>query len=83
MINSFYNRRVFLETAVPTMMGIMLKPRYHIINFIGLWKERRKTAMEYLKKAETQITIHPIKFSNLTYQEEVNKYIFFMNGLDY
>jgi hypothetical protein len=83
MIDSFYNRRVFLETAVPTMMGIMLKPRYQIIFFVGLWKEGRKKIIKHLKKEESQITIHPIKFSNLTYQEEVNKYIFFMNGLEY
>ena len=83
MVNIMYERRIFLETAVPTIMGIMLKERYQIILFAGLWRERRNLVMEYLINAEKQLTIHPIKFSNLTYQEAVNKYIYMMNGRDY
>ena len=83
MVETFYNERIFLETAVPTMMGILLKEKYQIIYFVGLWNKRRENVIEYLKKAERQVTIHPIKFSNITYQEEVNKYIFIMNGRDY
>jgi hypothetical protein len=83
MVNTMYERRVFLETAVPTIMGIILKERYQIILFAGLWKERRNFVIEYLEKAEKQLTIHPIKFSNPIYQEAVNKYIYLMNGRDY
>ena len=83
LADAFYDRRIFLETAVPTIMGIMMKQRYQIILFIGLWNERRNKVIEYIKSAHHQVTIHPIKFSNLTYQEEVNKFIFFMNGRDF
>ena len=81
MVTTMYEKKIFLETAVPTMMGIMLKERYQIILFAGLWRERRNLVMEYLINAEKQLTIHPIKFSNLTYQEAVNKYIYMMNIL--
>ena len=83
MVTFFHNKTIFLETAVPTMMGIMLKEKYQIIYFVGLWNEGRKKTIEYLKKSESQVTIHPIKFSNITYQEEVIKYIYIMNGRDY
>ena len=82
-VDVMYRRRVFLETAVPTIMGTMLKERYQIIQFAGLWGDKRKNAMNYLLSAEKQITIHPIKFSNLDFQKEVNKYIFVMNAKDY
>lgn len=83
MVDVFYKRRIFLETSVPTIMGIMLKPKYQIIHFCGLWHDRRERVVRYLKTADKQVTIHPIKFSNLTLQDEVNKYIFFMNALEY
>ena len=61
----------------------MLKERYQIIQFVGLWGDKRKNTIKYLLSAEKQITIHPIKFSNLDFQKEVNKYIFVMNAKDY
>ena len=51
--------------------------------FGGLWEEARSKVIEYLKQAELQLTIHPIKFSNLTLQDVVNKYIFIMNEREY
>ena len=83
MVNDFYKRRVFLETAVPTIMGILMKPKYQIIHFIGLWGDYRNTTLQYLKSAEKQVTIHPIKFSSLENQVEVKKYIFMMNAKEY
>ena len=83
MVEEFYKRKVFLETAVPTIMGIMMKPKYQIIQFAGLWGDHRNKTLSYLRTAERQVTIHPIKFSNLQYQEEVMKYIFLMNAKDY
>ena len=83
MVDVFYKRKVFLESAVPTIMGIMLKPKYQIIHFSGLWHDRRNNVVRYLKNAKKQVTIHPIKFSNLTLQNEVNKYIYHMNANEY
>ena len=83
MVDVFYYRRIFLETSVPTIMGIMLKPKYQIIHFCGLWNERRNSVIRYLKAADKQVTIHPIKFSNLTLQKEVNNYIYVMNANEY
>ena len=83
MVDVFYQARIFLESSVPTMMGIMLKPKYQIIQFCGLWREGRNKVVSYLKNADNQVTIHPIKFSNLTLQNEVNKYIFFINANEY
>ena len=83
MVDFFYERRVFLESAVPTIMGIMLKPKYQIIHFCGLWNDRRNRVVRYLKNADKQVTIHPIKFSNLTLQNEVNKYIYIVNANEY
>ena len=82
-VDVMYERRIFLETAVPTIMGIMLKERYQIILFAGLWRERRNYVINYLRNSEKQLTIHPIKFSNLTYQDVVNKYIYIINARDY
>ena len=82
-VNVMYRRRIFLETAVPTIMGIMLKERYQIILFAGLWRERRNHVIDFLRNSDKQLTIHPIKFSNLTYQDVVNKYIYIINARDY
>ena len=83
MVDEWYNQRVFLETAIPTMIALLLKPKYQVFFFVALWKEGRDTVVEYLRTAESQITIHPIKFLNVTLQDVVNKYIFFMNAKDY
>ena len=83
MVDFFYEKRVFLESAVPTIMGIMLKPKYQIIHFCGLWNDGRNRVVKYLKNADKQVTIHPIKFSNLTLQNEVNKYIYIVNANEY
>ena len=83
MVTTMYEKKIFLETAVPTMMGIMLKERYQIIQFAGLWGDARNTTLKYLRSAEKQVTIHPIKFSSKILQAHVTKYIFIMNARDY
>ena len=83
MATKFYEKRVFLEAAVPTIMGIMLKPRYQIIQFLGLWGDGREEPIQYLRNAYKQVTVHPIKFSNAEYKEEVLKYIFIMKAEEY
>jgi hypothetical protein len=83
MVDEWYNQKVFLETAIPTMIALLLKPKYQVFFFAALWKEGRDKVVEYLRTAESQITIHPIKFSNITLQDVVSKYIFFMNAKEY
>ena len=83
MVDIMYKKKLFLETAVPLMMGIMLKERYQNIYFCGLWGDSRNNVIDYIRKANKQVTIHPIKFSNVTLRQEVTKYIFFINGREY
>jgi hypothetical protein len=78
-----YKIRIFLECAVPTAMAIILAKEYQIIYLNPLSGEDRKKAIIYLKKDFKQITIHPIKFSNLYHQNEVNRYIYFINAKEY
>ena len=83
IIEKMYNSKIFLECAVPTSMGIILWPKYQIIHFRGLWGNERKKAIFYLKKEFNQITIHPIKFSNIYNKIKVNIYIYFINAMEY
>ena len=83
IFQEMYNHKVFLECAVPTTMAILNSSKYQLIYFIGLWGKERKEAINYLKKAFEQITVHPIKFSNLINQKETLIYNFFINGIEY
>jgi hypothetical protein len=83
MVYAMYERRIFLETAVPTIMGILMKKEYQIIQFAGLWGDARNRTLKYLRLAEKQMTIHPIKFSSPILQYHVTNYIFLMNARDY
>jgi hypothetical protein len=78
-----YNSKIFLECAVPTAMAIVLFHKYQLINIRALWEDERKNVINYLKKTFNQITIHPIKFSNIDFQNEINKYIYFINAKEY
>ena len=79
----FYNSTVFLELAVPSIYGIIMKPLYQYIHFIALWDKDRKNWKNYLYKAHRQIIIHPIKFSDKNNQIEVDKYMEFKKANDY
>ena len=79
----FYKQKIFLELAVPSIYGILLKPLYQLIYFNGLWDDNRKYWLKYLKIAHRQTVIHPIKFSNISSQIEVVKYLFFKNAKEY
>ena len=70
----FYNSTVFLEQAVPSIYGILMKPIYQYIYFIALWKDDRKKWKYYLLNAHKQIVVHPIKFSDENNQKEVVKF---------
>ena len=83
MVDEWYKQRVFLETAIPTMIALLLKPKYQVFFFLALWNEGREMVVKFLRTEESQITIHPIKFSNVTLQDVVSKYIFFMNAKEY
>jgi len=81
IVKEMYKVNIFLECAVPTAMAIILSKEYQLIYFKGLWsKDERGKAIIYLKKEFKQITIHPIKFSNITHQYEVDRYIYFINA---
>ena len=79
----FLNYEVFLEQAVPSIYGIILKPLYQYIEFSGLWNDDRKNWKNYLYTAHKQIVVHPIKFSDIESQKEIVKYILFKNARDY
>ena len=83
IIEEMYNSKLFLECAVPTSFGIILAPKYQIIYFQGLWGETRKKAINYLIKDIKQITIHPIKLSNVFLLNNVSLFIYFANAKDY
>lgn len=83
LISEFFNKKIFLECAVPTIMAISLYNNYQIIYFNGLWGRIRKQAINILKKSFKQITIHPIKFSKLTHQNEVLLYQYFINAKEF
>ena len=68
---------MFLECEVPTVLTIILSKEYQIIHFRGLWGKKRNNVVEYLHKNYEQITIHPIKFSNIKYRNLVNIYSYF------
>ena len=78
-----YNSKVFLECAVPTSFGILLKKEYQLIYLNALWRENRKKAINYLIKDYFQITIHPIKLFNFYFNKKVNQYIYFINAKEY
>ena len=78
-----YESKNFLECVVPTTMGIILAKRYQLIYFVGLWGDERKEAINYLHKAYHQITVHPIKFSEIDNKIKVELYIFFINAKEY
>ena len=81
--NEYYNYSIFLELTVPSIYGIIMKPKYQFVHFIGLWDKERNNWKEYLYNAHKQIIIHPIKFSDINNQKEIIKYNQFKNANDY
>ena len=78
-----YNSKIFLECAVPTSFGILLNKEYQLIHLKSLWGKNRRKAINHLIKDYKQITIHPIKFFNLYFKNNVNQYIEFINSKEY
>ena len=83
IMEKMFHLKIFLECAVPTAMGIILYNKYQLINIRPLWGKQRNNVINHLQTNYDEITIHPIKFSNKINQEEVNKYIFFMNAKEF
>ena len=80
LIKTMFNTRLFLECAVPTSFILLSSPKYQIIYYKGFWNEDRNKALYNLYNHSKEITIHPIKFSNLYFQNKVNDYIYFTNA---
>ena len=78
-----YKSKIFLECAVPTTLGIILSKEYQLIHFIGLWGKERNNVVEYLHKKYNQITIHPIKFSQIRFRNLVNLYSYFIKAEEF
>ena len=83
ILKELYKSKIFLECAVPTTLSIILSKEYQIINFRGLWRKERNNVVEYLYKKFNQITIHPIKFSNIKYRNLVNLYNYFIKAKEF
>ena len=83
ILKELFKSKIFLECAVPTALGIILSKEYQIINFRGLWGKERNNVAEYLHKKFNQITIHPIKFSNIKYRNLVNLYNYFIKAEEF
>ena len=78
-----YHFKLFLECAVPTSLVILSASKYQIIYYEGLWGKNRANALFNLYHHYKEITIHPIKFSKMCLQKLVNKYIYFINAIDF
>ena len=83
IVETFYDLKMFLQTAIPTALGIMGLKRIQLLSSIFLWKKKRNLIFNYLRDSYSIIGVHPIKFSNNLHKELVNYYIEFINSLQY
>ena len=83
IIKEMYKSKLFLECVIPSTMGIILSKEYQLIYFIPFYGIHRQQSIYYLKQDSRQITIHPIKFSNVYHQEQVTEFIYFINAKEY
>ena len=83
ILKEMYKSKLFLECVIPSTMGIILSKEYQLIYFMALYGIHRRKSIYYLKQDFKQITIHPIKFSNIYHQEQVIGFIYFINAKEY
>jgi hypothetical protein len=83
IIKEMYKSKIFLECVIPSTMGIILSKEYQLIYFIPIYRIHRRKSIYYLKHDSRQITIHPIKFSNVYHREQVTEFIYFINAKEY
>lgn len=79
IVETMYDLRIFLQTAIPTALGILVLKRIQLLPSIFLWKKERKLIFKYLRNSYSFIGVHPIKFSKDLNKKLVNDYIEFMN----
>ena len=83
IVENMYDLRIFLQTAIPTALGIMALKRIQLLTSIFLWKKDRKFVIKYLRDSYSFIEVHPIKFTNDLNKKLVNEYIEFINSREY
>ena len=83
ILEEMYKSKIFLECAIPNSMGILLAPKYQIITINPLWGNQRNNVINYLFTKFDQVMIHPIKFSNKTYQIKIIEYVSFLKAKDF
>ena len=69
--------------AVPSIYGILLRDKYQLVHFSGLWDDDRKYWLRYLRNAHRQTVIHPIKLSDINSQIIVTNYLYFKKAEEY
>ena len=83
IVEKFYDLKIFLQTAIPTVLGILGLKRIQILSSLFLWKKKRNHIFYYLRDSYSIIEVHPIKFTNNLNKKLVNDYIEFINSLEY
>ena len=83
IVETMYDLRIFLQTAIPTALGILELKRIQLLPSIFLWKKERKLIFKHLRNSYSFIEVHPIKFSKDLNKKLVNDYIEFMNCREY
>ena len=79
LAKEFYNYKIFLELAVPSIFGILLQQKYQLISLLALWDEEREKIIDYIKKEHQVICFHPVKLSNSLYRTAIKDYFNFHN----
>ena len=57
--------------------------KLYIIFIRPLGGKERKNVLNFLYSAYNQVTVHPVKFSNISYQYKIYQYILFINSNEY
>ena len=83
IVEPMYNRRIFLEIAIPMAFSQLRLDKYKICNSILLWYERGAHMVEYLRNSSGIPFVHSLKLSKAQLQEVVRQYIFFINAEEY
>ncbi len=86
IVEQMYNhkRKILLEMAIPSALGIINLPKYQLLNILGLGGLDRLNIIKYLKSNFNATFLHPIKFSQKKlYWKEVSTYIYFINAEEF
>ena len=83
LVEEMYNQKIFLELAIPTVIGYLFFKEIQIINSIFIWYEERKYMENYLINSLNNVGIHAFKFKNETFKNLLIQYISFINSEEY